>query len=1088
MIEAVLTRPGRDPYHGIRFVKRDIPITGADGEEAWVLEGAEVPAHWSTAAATLLVSQMFCHTGIPIARLPRPEGNVPDWLWKQEADAEALNRLPRSERFIGERSARQVFDRIALGWTRWGWLSGLFGTDEGAARLFCNEAKAALARQIMAPGVMQWHLVGLDVAYGMTGPNDELWQVPIGTEPGHRAQKSKDAIAAPLLYDHVILPGEDPARLQLAQAQLARLGVGSGANLSAVPGMGEALPGGFAAPGLLAALKSGEAGAAATPVATEQPAPRRLTISLEHPDIVDVIELRQREDDRAAALIAGARLASDKLSAVMRACEAPGLPEAARSNPRRNPELAASIRACRRAALPDAYIMRAIQFAEQGYTGIEFRSFGTDWDSEALDPPEGQRATHAVTVPDAFLDALRRAHPWKLNARTLPGAGDVVPPENLLDRLAQSGWTGGGPELLFSDRVDEWHMLPKAGVAESASATGAYLGLSETGAPMMQLNPAACVDKSGHLDLAELEQGARLATIALDCALSASAAPTRRLAERSARYRPVLLSVTGLAGMLMALGLPYDSQQGRSTAAAVMGLVTAAATHASASMAAATLPHAGWEKDQQTAMQILRNHSRAARGDVFGYEGLAVLPLALDASAIGAKGLLRRSAELWGDALDTAEQHGLRNGHLTALTTAPLLDTLLDSPSRGLDPVPVLVEEEAGKRRRPIRQVRRALAALGLDADQQEQVSDWLSGGGSAENAPHIGREGLLAMGLDARTITRIHQSIQEAGGAVRAGFLPHVLGRRLPAKASTAGEVLASFGITSSMLAEAEAHINGHEDLIGCPALPDGCDPVFRYGIWSARPEARMTMAAMLQPLVSGAVVDRLVWPLDARIDELEAAILKAHELGLKHLALYRDGARLSHPQAALALGLDEAGELAEALTGSGSLKDRAGMLAGQMADGVLNRVEQPRPLPASRSRLAARVEIGGHEVVLKTAETGEGALGAVWIEAARGSREYRDLLHRLSEAVSIGLANGVPLEAYVEAFAHSRFEPAGAVSGDDAIRHAGSVLDFAFRKLAARYLGRTDLIAPPASTGKDDGDDGSALAQDQYSLLEDI
>ena len=165
-IERHYTTDGQSPYAGIAFRTATSEIRNPDGSIVFRLDNIAVPAAWSQVAVDIIAQKYFRKAGAP-ARLKRvEETTVPSWLWRSEADTEALAQLPEAERFVSESDVRQVFDRLAGTWTYWGWKGGYFN-GESDARAFFDELRYMLATQKAAPNSPQWFNTGLHWAYGI---------------------------------------------------------------------------------------------------------------------------------------------------------------------------------------------------------------------------------------------------------------------------------------------------------------------------------------------------------------------------------------------------------------------------------------------------------------------------------------------------------------------------------------------------------------------------------------------------------------------------------------------------------------------------------------------------------------------------------------------------------------------------------------------------------------------------------------------------------------------------------------------------------------------------------------------------------
>ena len=290
----------------------------------------------------------------------------------------------------------------------------------------------------------------------------------------------------------------------------------------------------------------------------------------------------------------------------------------------------------------------------------------------------------------------------------------------------------------------------------------------------------------------------------------------------------------------------------------------------------------------------------------------------------------------------------------------------------------------------------------------------------------------------------------------------------------SRASTCSSHLGFAKSEIEAANIHICGAMTLEGAPHLKaehlpvfDCANPCGRTGKRYLSVDSHIRMMAAAQPFISGAISKTINMPNDATVDDCKDAYLLSWRLGLKANALYRDGSKLSQPlNSQLIENDDEDDDAVEALVAQNA-PARAAAVAERIVERVVERVERLRErekLPNRRKSYIQKAVVGGHKVYLHTGEYEDGRLGEIFIDMHKEGAAFRSLMNNFAIAISLGLQYGVPLEEYVEAFTFTRFEPAGLVQGNDAIKNATSILDYVFRELAISYLGRTDLahVAP--------------------------
>src|SRR5512142_2087113 len=409
-IERCYTKDGQSAYANMTFRHVPSEIRNPDGSVVFKLDNVEVPEFWSQVASDVLAQKYFRKAGVP-ARLKKVEENsVPSFLWRSVEDTEQLLLLPEKERYVGEHSSKQVFDRLAGTWTYWGWKGGYFD-GEADAQAFFDELRYMLAMQMCAPNSPQWFNTGLHWAYGIDGPSQGHYYVDPFTG---KLTKSKSAYEHPQPHACFIQSVSDDLvneggimDLWVREARLFKYGSGTGSNFSRLRGEGEKLSGGGRSSGLMSFLKIGDRAAGAIKSGgTTRRAAKMVVVDADHPDIETYIDWKVKEEQKVASLVTGSKLNQRHLKAVLKACvNCEGSGDDC-FDPEKNPALRREIKLARRAMVTDAMIKRVIQYAKQGYKDIDFPIYDTDWDSEAYLTVSGQNSNNSVSLKDDFLRAV----------------------------------------------------------------------------------------------------------------------------------------------------------------------------------------------------------------------------------------------------------------------------------------------------------------------------------------------------------------------------------------------------------------------------------------------------------------------------------------------------------------------------------------------------------------------------------------------------------------------------------------------------------------------------------------------------------
>ena len=1109
-IERAFTTAGTSPYDGVAFRNARSEIQNPDGSVVFKLDDVDVPAAWSQVAVDVLAQKYFRKAGVPAKLRPVAEKNVPAWLRPKKADTKALKKLPETERFGGERSARQVFDRLAGTWTYWGWKGGYFDSEEDA-RAFYDELRYMLATQRCAPNSPQWFNTGLNWAYGIDGPPQGHYFADHETGD---IKKSDSAYERPQPHACFIQSVNDDLvnaggimDLWVREARLFKYGSGTGSNFSKLRGADEPLSGGGKSSGLMSFLKIGDRAAGAIKSGgTTRRAAKMVTVDIDHPDIEEFINWKVVEEQKVAALVAGSKLLNRHLNDILRSCHSAGLDGDARFDPKENPELRKSIKAARRALLPESAIQQTILFGRQGYTQLELPIYTTDWDSNAYLTVSGQNSNNSIRVSNDFLERVRDGGDWSLTERTSGKVAKTLKASDLWDQISRAAWASADPGMQYDTTINEWHTCPTSGRINASNPCSEYMFLDDTACNLASLNLITFLNADGSLDTSGLAHCVRLWTIVLEISVMMAQYPSERIAELSYRYRTLGLGYANLGGMLMARGIGYDSHEGRAIAGAITALMTGTAYAVSAEMAKELGPFPGYGPNREAMLRVIRNHRRAAYGEKRDYEALSIRPVPLDAARVDWTDLVDAARASWDRALELGEAYGYRNAQTTVLAPTGTIGLVMDCDTTGIEPDFALVKFKklaGGGYFKIINQmVPRALATLGYDPGQIEAIGRYAVGHGTLKDAPEINHQTLEAKGFTADVLERLEQALPSAFD-IRYAFNPYTLGQDfcknvLGLSEARLGDfdldLLAEIGFTKAQYEAANLFCCGAMTVEGAPGLKDEHLPVFdcanpcgRLGKRCLATSSHIRMMAAAQPFISGAISKTINMPGSATVQDCGGAYMEAWQLGLKAMALYRDGSKLSQPLSAIALGDDVEDDDEGAIAETAATATRISGVTEKVARAAVERYR----LPNRRKGYTQKASVGGHKVYLRTGEYADGRIGEIFIDMHKEGAAFRSLMNSFAIAVSIGLQYGVPLEEFVEAFAYTRFEPSGPVQGNDTVKLASSVLDYIFRELAISYLDRFDLahVDPTElhhdSLGDSDKeqklrrDDGDALAR---------
>jgi ribonucleoside-diphosphate reductase alpha chain len=1005
-ITRLFTKPGEDPLDTVEWGARDTRITNPDGSVVFEMKDAEIPRRWSQVAADIMVSKYFRKAGVP-----QTDGGDP------MLDAEGNPVLG------SERSARQVIDRLASTWRWWGQRHGYFDSDEDADS-FQAEIAYMLVHQMAAPNSPQWFNTGLNHAYGLTGTAQGFWYVDPDTG---RLVPSPDSYTRPAPHACFIQSVNDDLvneggimDLWTREARLFKYGAGTGTNFSTLRAANESLSGGGKSSGLMSFLKIGDRAAGAIKSGgTTRRAAKMVILDLDHPDIEEFVNWKRVEEDKVRALI------------------------------------------------------------DSGYP--------SDFDGEAYQTVSGQNSNNSVRVPNDFVDAVVADADWQLTTRTTGQVMKTVKARDLWHQIAEAAWVCADPGVQFDTTINEWHTCPSGGRIRASNPCSEYMFLDNTACNLASLNLVAFYDDdTGNFNIEAYKHAIRLWTIVLEISVTMAHFPSKEIAQGSYDYRTLGLGYANLGSLLMRSGIPYDSDEGRAIAGALTAIITGDAYATSAEMAGAIGPFPRYDENAESMLRVMRNHRRAVHGaDQADYEGVHHTVVSVDPAHCPAP-LIEAARRSWDVAVETGDQYGYRNAQATVLAPTGTIGLLMDCDTTGVEPDFSLVKFKklagGGYFKIANQALDPALRSLGYTAEERAEIVTYAIGTMTLEGAPHIDRERLIERGFAEEDLAAVEKTL---GGVfdVRHAFNGYALGDEAMERLGfTRAEftdpqfdLLTALGYTEREIQEANDVVCGRQTVEGAPHLREEHLAVFdtanrngRNGKRYIHHTGHIKMMAAVQPLISGAISKTINMPNEVTVEDIEESYMLSWDLGLKAIALYRDGSKASQPLSSASndQGVTDEEEPAEL---SDAIDNEVRVVTGAFSDGVspsqaYHGVTRPRfILPSRRTGWTQEARIGGHKVFLRTGEYGDGTLGELFIDLAKEGATLRGILSCFAIAVSKGLQYGVPLEEFVDTFTFHTFEPRGMVEGHPNIKMANSIVDYVFRALGLEYLGRSDLVQVP-------------------------
>ncbi len=1023
------TKPGVDVYSTVAWVKRTSKISHTDGSTVFEMKDAEIPADWSQLATDIVVSKYFRKAGVP------------------QVDANGKPVYDENGKQITgpEKSVKQVVHRLAGCWAHWGKQFGYFDSDEDA-KAFYDELAYMLITQAAAPNSPQWFNTGLNFAYGMTGPAQGHWFVnPISKQ----LEQSSDAYTHPQPHACFIQAVSDDLvneggimDLWTREARLFKYGSGTGTNFSRIRGENEPLSGGGKSSGLMSFLRIGDRAAGAIKSGgTTRRAAKMVCLDLDHPDIEEFINWKVREEIKVAALVEGMKHLKPEIQ----------------------------------------------ETAKKLKLKLDY-----DFNGEAYGTVSGQNSNNSVRVPDTFIKALENDGDWDLKSRTKGGkVHKTIKARALWDEVAYAAWRCADPGVQYDTTINQWHTCPASGRINASNPCSEYMFLDNTACNLASINLMKLFNAdTREFDIEGFKHACRLWTIVLEISVLMAAYPSKEIARLSYEYRTLGLGYANIGTMLMVAGIPYDSDTGRAICGAVSAIMTGESYATSAEMAREQGPFPGYHPNRKEMLRVIRNH-RAAAYNNNQYEELSVKPVSIDESRFGGKpnsaALLAAARETWDRALKLGEQYGYRNAQTTVIAPTGTIGLLMDCDTTGVEPDFALVKFKklagGGYFKIANQSIEPALKNLGYSASQIKDILTYVLGTLTLKSSGPINQEVLRAKGFTDEELAKIEACLPSVFELAFA-FSPWSLGEECMTRMGIAKSqwqdpkfnFLRSLGFSKKQIRESSDIICGSGTIEGSPHLKAEHLPVFdcankcgRKGKRFIHHMGHIKMMAAAQPFITGAISKTINMPHEVGVGDIQEAYMESWKLGLKAVALYRDGSKLSQPlntsaddemadeaEAEIQASEKAANEVAAA-TATAIEKVAAGASAGnQIVERVVEKiVERPlrRRLPDTRQSITHKFDIAGHEGYLTVGLFEDGMPGEIFITMAKQGSTIGGLMDTIATLISLNLQYGVPVEAMVRKFEHMRFEPSGMTMNPD-IPFAKSPIDYVVRWMGMQFV----------------------------------
>ena len=590
--------------------------------------------------------------------------------------------------------------------------------------------------------------------------------------------------------------------------------------------------------------------------------------------------------------------------------------------------------------------------------------FDMSVDGADADSVQYQNANNSVRVTDEFMQAVLDDADWDLTARTDGSVIKQVPAGSILRQMAEAAWECADPGVQFATTINRWHTAAATGPITASNPCSEYVHLDDSACNLASINLLSFLDDDGAFDVAGFRRAVQVVFAAQEILVGHADYPTETIAETTRAFRQLGLGYANLGALLMALGLPYDSDEGRAVAAAVTALMTGEAYLTSTRLAERMGPFAGFHANREHVLRVLDQH-RTATASI---DEELVPPELIEAAQLA-----------WDEACERAERYGVRNSQATVLAPTGTIGLLMDCDTTGIEP------------------------DLGLVKSKR------LVGGGTMEMVN------------------------------------------------ATVPRALRRLGYSSQQTERISAHIAEHHSVAAAPIEPQH-RPVFACSLGedAISSSGHIKMMAAVQPFLSGAISKTVNMPAESTVADVEQLFIDAWRLGLKSVAVYRDGSKVAQPLTVGSAADSDRVNGTDAADGSAGLgPDQDAPAAGDERAASRDPLVEPvrRRLPKSRRSTTFEFRVADCKGFVTVGEYPDGRPGEIFVKVSKQGSTLAGIMDAFAISISHGLQYGVPLAAFVETFVGVRFEPAG-ITDDPDIRIATSLMDYLFRKLAVLYL----------------------------------
>jgi len=636
---------------------------------------------------------------------------------------------------------------------------------------------------------------------------------------------------------------------------------------------------------------------------------------------------------------------------------------------------------------------KAWALIEQGYDG--------SYNGDAYGSVMYQNENLSVRASDEFMQSAVDGKEWWTRTVQTNKPLQKKDASRLLEKIAEGTYICGDPGIQYDGAIQKWHTCKGTEPIHSTNPCSEYVFVNNTACNLASLNLMKFKREDGVFDIERFKAAVRIYITAQEILVDNASYPTKDIAENSHIFRTLGLGFANLGSLCMSYGLPYDSDEGRALAGAITSIMTGHAYEQSAEIAAGVGPFAGY-RDARCAGVA----KTVAKDNVDSMLGVIKLHREAVEEIHPSEefGYLKTEARTcWDRALARGQQVGYRNAQVTVLAPTGTIAFLMDCDTTGVEPDIALVKYKllagGGMLKIVNRGVPDALRRLGYGESDIKSIIAHIEAYDTIEDIKLVAEDKVVK------------------AGTAKAGEVVH------------------------SLLKPA------HLPVFDCAFKP-------ARGVRSIGYLAHLKMMAAAQPFISGAISKTVNMPNECTVAQIRDTYIQAWQMGLKCVAIYRDGSKRSQPLNTKKT--NEGGDkiVAASASETAGLEKRIKELETEVAK---LRVDSGKPLRRrlydTRGAVTHKFDIAGHEGYLTVGLFDDGQPGELFVTMAKEGSTIGGLMDSVGTLTSLALQYGVPLDALVRKFAHQRYEPSGFTKNPE-IRNAASITDYVFRWLALQFV----------------------------------